>query len=163
MNYQELISNLVKHYYLNGNDYPRSILYAIVNLVDGVVVDQFMQCDIERDLKGKLMSIDKPKTIYQASLDGTNFSITDSNNIREDIYPLKKINLGDLNVQIEDFTSLYMIVREAAFKSSLSNDEQEALKKIVIIYDSIFEEELREIYHRYAGSFFAWAYGMIEK
>lgn len=91
MNYQELISNLVKHYYLNGNDYPRSILYAIVNLVDGVVVDQFMQCDIERDLKGKLMSIDKPKTIYQASLDGTNFSITDSNNIREDIYPLKKI------------------------------------------------------------------------
>ena len=49
------------------------------------------------------------------------------------------------------------------FKSSLSNDEQEALKKIVIIYDSIFEEELREIYHRYAGSFFAWAYGMIEK
>lgn len=163
MNYQELISNLVKHYYLNGNDYPRSILYAIVNLVDGVVVDQFMQCDIERDLKGKLMSIDKPKTIYQASLDGTNFSITDSNNIREDIYPLKKINLGDLNVQIEDFTSLYMIVREAAFKSSLSNDEQEALKKIVIIYDSIFEEKLREIYHRYAGSFFAWAYGMIEK
>lgn len=66
-------------------------------------------------------------------------------------------------MQIEDFTSLYMIVREAAFKSSLSNDEQEALKKIVIIYDSIFEEELREIYHRYAGSFFAWAYGMIEK
>ena len=163
MSYQELISNLIKHYYLKGMDYPRSILYAIVNLVDGVVVDQFMQCDIERDLKGNLMSIDKPKTIYQASLDGTNFSIIDSNNIREDIYPLKKINFGDLTVQIEDFTSLYMIVRKAAFKSSLSNDEYEVLKKIMIIYDSIFEEELREIYHRYVGSFFSWAYGMIEK
>jgi hypothetical protein len=157
MTYGELIDFAFNAYYENGRNYPANLLYPIVSLNnDKIAVDIFMDCYVKRDQTGKVFQIKEPLEILCCTLDSKSAKFVSITTIQEDCQAAcPKLNLSS---SIDDFQELYMQVREFAFMETLTIEQANLLQKLLFIYDCLFEPELRNIYHKFGGAFFRWAY-----
>ncbi len=160
MTYGELISRAFDVYYENGRNYPANLLYPVVSSNnEKVAVDIFMDCYVLRDQTGKVIQIKEPLEILSCTLDGKSAEFVNASTI-DGNYWLASPKF-DISSSIDDFQELYMQVRQFVFMDCLSIEQLEALKKLLYIYDCLFEQELKDIYHRFGAKFFEWAYHVL--
>lgn len=159
MEYREIISRAMKSFFENDRSFPSSLLYPILGYDNnGSIVDKFLVCKMTRNEgNGSIEKIEPPTEIYQQKIDTLDIgefvepiSATDADSKWELNY--------DRETSIGDFTELYMKVREFVFTDIKGEEQRSVLKKLVTIYDVLFDRKIRKLYHKYSHHFFKWAY-----
>lgn len=160
MNYSELRERVLSDFCTAGKKYPRDLLYPILKYgAVGDVMDMFMVCALVRNEDGSIYQIEDPSEFYlldlhtQQSRFVRNMNASDESDVTE--------RTEEADTSIEEFTSLYMSLRDFAFGEHLSGEQKEVLRKMVYIYDVLFEEKVRWLYHKYSCEFFLWAYRIL--
>lgn len=160
MEYNELIKKVIKGFDIEGKPFPQNLMYPILRCDEhNNVMDLFMTFDLIRNKDGSIQTIGSLLDAY------TNYVRLNKGEFVEGITSSKLFSVSDVNLPLEtsitEFTMLYMKTREFAFNEILTNSQLDILRKIVYIYDRLFEEKISSIYHQYGGEFFSWAYKML--
>lgn len=160
MRYSELTERVLRDFFVEKKDYPQDLLYPILKYdTVGNVMDMFMVCALVRNEDGSICQIEEPSEFYmldsrtQQSRFIRNMNASDESDVTE--------RTEEADTSIEEFTSLYMSLRDFAFGEHLSGEQKEVLRKMVYIYDVLFEEKVRRLYHKYSCEFFLWAYRIL--
>lgn len=163
MEYSELISKVFDSFYENDKGFPQDMLYPIMRYdFSGNIVDMFIICNLTRNTtNGRVEKIDKIEEIFFSGIETekSEFVFIDNNSIDFKIDFPK----SSKNVSVKEFTSLYMKTREFVFNDKLSYEQIETLKSLIAIYEDLFEEEVKTIYHKYGYDFYKWAYKVISE
>lgn len=161
MKYRDLLNRVIACFNKNGRDFPKNLFYPIP-VYDATVgvMDQFLVCNVIRERKtGNIQKIEGPTDIYFNSvLDNTGYFAVSIEELPS--FNLRSIDVPK-NTSIDEFPEIYMKVRDFAFSRELSAEQTELLAKLVAVYDSLFEDEVKLIYHKFNASFFDWAYDVL--
>lgn len=164
MNYNELTEKIFDAFYGNDKDYPSNLFYPILTQSkEGIVFDQFINCIVRRDKNGRISEIKGPIDIcvHRVTDDQIEFlDLIEANNNSSE----EASNYLDESVMVtlNEFADLYMSLREFAFQKDISEAQISVVKKMLKFYNEICEKEIKEIYHKYSQSFFAWANNIIQ-
>ncbi len=163
MEYSELICKVYDSFYENDMDFPKNMLYPILRYnLNGDIVDMFIVCKLIRNsTNGK---VDKIEEIEEAFFNGIKTEKREFVSIEEKNLDFKfDFPKSNKNVSIKEFTSLYMKTREFVFNEIISYEQIEIVKSLISIYEDLFEEEVKMIYHKYGYDFYKWAYKVISE
>lgn len=161
MEYKELIKKVVEDFDDADKPFPQDLMYPILVCDDnGNVSDLFMTFNLYRNKDGSIQTIGEPIDIYINDVHSNQGKVVDDIDISH-CCPAQDINMS-ANTSIIEFTTLYMQIREFAFEEILTPIQLETLQKIVYIYDDLFEATVSDVYHKYGGVFFDWAYKLLE-
>lgn len=161
MEYSELMCQVLDAFYKNGRDFPKDMLYPILRYdFNGNIVDMFVACNLVRNtVNGKVLKIERIKEILFNGVKDKKVEFVDVGDSKtDDTFYFAKL---DTNVSIKDFTHLYMEIREFVFESKLTKEQKEKTKALLTIYENLFEDEVKGVYHKYGFDFYKWAYQII--
>lgn len=159
--YGDLLELVLSEFYNKKIEFPQDLLYPILKRNEtNDVCDMFMICDLIRNIDGSIYKIENPSCFYLYNMrTQKSFFMDDVNVSTSDYFINTDIKF---EISITDFTMIYMKAREFAFDELLTESQLDVLRKLVYIYDNLFEEKVSSIYHMYGSDFFEWAYRLLE-
>ena len=161
MEYNTLIKKVVDDFDNADKPFPQNLMYPILVCDKSKSVsDLFMVFDLIRNEDGSIHTIGASNGMYLYNVHANKGMVIDDIDTSH-WCPVQNVDLS-VKTSIVEFTRLYMNVRDFAFEEKLAPGQVETLRKIVYIYDKILESKVRDIYHKYGGVFFDWAYKLLE-
>lgn len=158
MEYGKLIERVMNAFYEQSKNPPNDMYLPILAYnKKGQAVDRFIVfsvVDKEKDLY-------RFETVFQITVNGDEYEFLSEEDFSGQEAPVED-SLPTLETQDIEFIKLYMKVREYAFQDELNGEQKIEIKKIVFIYDKVFAEAERTLYHKYGKEFFDWAYKSIK-
>ncbi len=158
MEYGKLIERVMNAFYEQSKNPPNDMYLPILAYnKKGQEVDRFIVFSVV-DKEKNLYRIE---TVFQITVNGEEYEFLSEEDFAEQESPIEE-SLPTLETQGIEFIKLYMKVREFAFQDELNEEQKKEIKKIVFIYDKVFEQMERTLYHKYGKDFFSWAYESIK-